>query len=102
MVGACDREAEAPQVVVLVVVAIPTAVALFEIEREPNAAGRFDWLLELENCFARHVAAAGADIDAEFVKGLDERELLYLMDKILMAYRLCQSEYVKKCEASRG
>ena len=45
---------------------------------------------------------AGADIDAEFVKGLDEKELLYLMDKILMAYRLCQSEYVKKCEASRG
>ena len=45
---------------------------------------------------------AGADIDDGFVDSLNAEELLYLMDNILKAYRLCQHEYVKKCEASLG
>ena len=59
-----DREAEAAEVVVLVVVAVPAAVILHELERQPHAAGSFERLLEHEHGLARHVAAAGADVDA--------------------------------------
>ena len=64
ILGDGDREAEAAEVVVLIVVAVPAAVVLDKLEREPHAAGRFERLLEHEHRLARHVAAAGADVDA--------------------------------------
>ena len=64
ILGRRHREAEAAQVVVLIVVAVPAAVVLHELEREPHAAGRFERLVEREHRLARHVAAAGADVDA--------------------------------------
>ena len=64
ILGRGHGEAEAAQVVVLVVVAVPAAVVLHELEREPHAGRSFERLLEYEHRLARHIAAAGADVDA--------------------------------------
>ena len=59
-----DREPEPPEVVVLVVVAVPAAVVLLEVEREDRSTGKLDRLREREDRLARLVSTPGADVDA--------------------------------------
>ena len=60
----CDREAETAQIVVLVVVAVPTAVILSEVEGQQGAAGIRDWSLSQEDRFARLIAQPRPYVDS--------------------------------------
>src|SRR6185436_14123865 len=62
--GGSDREPEAAEVAVLIVVAVPAAVILLQVEGDRRPAGEAHRLLGHEDRLARLVAAAGADVDA--------------------------------------
>ncbi len=68
-----DRQAEAAQIVVLIVVAVPAAVLLAEGKRQHRAAGKGDRFLRDKDGLTRLVAAAGTDVDApgRFVVAID-------------------------------
>src|SRR5579875_351076 len=59
-----EGKAEAAQVVVLVIVAVPTAVVLYQMERQHGTFGETDRFVKHKDGFARHIAAAGADVNA--------------------------------------
>src|SRR5262249_19833293 len=59
-----DRESEAAQVIVLIVVAVPAAVVLSKLEREDGALFKLDRLFEYKHGLSRYVATARTDIDA--------------------------------------
>src|SRR5438874_9442627 len=63
-VGRRDREAEAAEVVVLVVVAVPAAVVLHKVELDLAAIGQLDRLVGHEDGLAGLISPAGADIRA--------------------------------------
>src|SRR6185295_19581484 len=62
--GARHRQPEAPEIAVLVVVAVPAAVVLLQEKDQDRAALIGDGLLGDEDRLARMVAAARADVDA--------------------------------------
>ena len=60
-----DGETDAAEIVVLVVVTVPAAMILLEIENQSGcAAGIADGLVRIEDGFARLIAQAGAGVDA--------------------------------------
>src|SRR5262249_8668815 len=67
------RKAETAEIVVLIVVAVPAAVVLRELECQQANLVEIERLVENENCLARHVAAARTEIDApgRFVLTID-------------------------------
>ena len=62
--GRRHRQAEPAEVAVLVIVGVPAAVVLLQVERQDRARGERQRLLGREHRLARHVAAAGAGVDA--------------------------------------
>src|SRR5436305_1713756 len=62
--GTRDRQPEPAEVVALVVVAVPAAVILSQVERQDRAAREGNRFLDREDRLARHVSPAGPGIDA--------------------------------------
>ena len=60
----CDRQPEPPQVVVLIVVTIPAAMVLFEMNRQDRAPGEDDRFIQREDRLARLVAPAGTVVNS--------------------------------------
>src|SRR5262249_10888037 len=57
-------DAKAAGLVVLIVIAVPAAVVLRQLEFQLRSARKLNRLFEHKYGLARHIAAAGADIDA--------------------------------------
>src|SRR5439155_18948374 len=64
VLGGRNAESKAAQIVVLIVVAIPPAVVLRQLELELRPASKPDRFFQHKYCLPRHIAAARADINA--------------------------------------
>src|SRR5262245_31456989 len=69
----CDRKTKAPQIMVLIVVAVPAAVVLDQVDFELDSLWERNRLFGRKHGLARPVPASGTDIDApcRFVFAID-------------------------------